>query len=223
MIAKELVRSFYSEAPKFNYFSGCSTGGRQAFKEVVLYPDDFDGLLAGAPAWWTTHLSTWTIKLALNDLPANAPYHIPAELFPVIEAEVLRQCDTRDGVVDNIITDPYECNFFPEALLCGPYDENQTECLSAPQIGTLYKIYDAYTDEDQNFVFPGETLGSEAMWSIKLGGSEPSRLGTDYVRYFLDFGADWVSRNHRRANLQDDRVASPKCISVSATSPEISR
>lgn len=160
-------------------------------KEAQLYPDDFDGILAGSAAWWTTHLSTWTVRLALNNLPREAEHHIPASLFPVIEAEVIRQCDGLDGVRDGIITYPDSCSFYPEALLCGPNVANQSGCLTAPQIATLYKIYGTYYDVNQTFVFPGEGLGTEAQWVPKLGGPEPSRLGTDYLHYFLDLGADW--------------------------------
>jgi feruloyl esterase len=56
VLAKEIVEAYYSSPPAYNYFSGCSTGGRQGLKEVELYPEDFDGVLVGAPAWWTSHL-----------------------------------------------------------------------------------------------------------------------------------------------------------------------
>ena len=68
-----------------------STGGRQGLKELQLHPDSFDGVLAGAPAWWTSHLQPWTVKLGSYNLPVNASHHIPPALFPVIAAEVLRQ------------------------------------------------------------------------------------------------------------------------------------
>lgn len=190
-MAKDLVEAFYGKRADWNYHSGCSTGGRQGLKEVQLYPDDFDGVLAGAPAWWTTHLSTWTIRLALNNFPGTADYHIPAALFPAIEREVVRQCDPLDGVKDGIITQPDSCSFFPETLLCQPDTANKSECLTAPQVHTLYNIYGTYYDTNQTFVFPGEILGSEAQWIPKLGGPKPSRLGIDYPRYFLDLGPEW--------------------------------
>jgi feruloyl esterase len=56
VLAKEAIEAYYSSAPRYNYFSGCSTGGRQGLKEVELYPEDFNGVLAGAPAWYTSHL-----------------------------------------------------------------------------------------------------------------------------------------------------------------------
>lgn len=86
---------------------------------------------------------------------------------------------------------PDRCSFYPEALLCSPTVKNQSGCLTAPQIDTLYKIYGPYYDVNQTFVFPSEGLGTEAQWITKLGGPEPFRSGTDYPRYFLDLGIDW--------------------------------
>ena len=193
-IAKQLVSAYYGGDAQWSYYSGCSTGGRQGLKEVQMFPDDFDGVLAGAPAWWTTHLQTWTIKVALNNLPVTADYHIPPELFPAIDAEVIRQCDPQDGLQDSIISDPEGCNFFPETLLCGPDVTNQTTagCLTAPQIGTLYRIHGAYFDVNQTFVLPGLAFSSEAQWStVLLGSTQPASLGYEYPQYFLDLGPQW--------------------------------
>ena len=193
VLAKQLTEVFYASDINHSYYSGCTTGGRQGLKEVEMFPDDFDGVLAGAPAWWTAHLQPWTIKLALYNLPTSADYHIPAPLFPAIGAEVLKQCDIQDGLADNIIMDPNRCDFEPEILLCGPNVANQTEagCLTAAQIGTLYSIYNDYVDVNQTFVFPHLELGSKAQWPILLGTPMPNLLGYEYPQYFLDLGPDW--------------------------------
>ena len=193
VLAKQVVGAYYGSDSEYNYYSGCSTGGRQGLKEVEMFPDDFDGVLAGAPAWWTTHLQTWTIKLALYNLPVKANHHIPPSLFPAIGAEVLKQCDVQDGLADNIIMDPARCDFFAEALLCGPDVTNQTTagCLTKAQIGTLYHIYNDYVETNQTFVFPHLQLGSEAQWDVLLGTPEPSTLGYEYPQYMLDLGPEW--------------------------------
>jgi len=151
VLAKHIVEKYYRCEPKYNYYSGCSTGGRQGLKEVEMFPEDFDGVLAGAPAWWTSHLQTWTLKVALYNLPNTSAHHIPPTLYPVIGAEVLKQCDPQDGLVDQVISDPVGCDFFPEALLCAPNVTNQTSarCLTAAQIGTLYHIYNDYVETNQ--------------------------------------------------------------------------
>jgi feruloyl esterase len=50
VLAKQLIRSYYGQEIKYSYYTGCSTGGRQGMKEAQMFPDDFDGIIAGAPA-----------------------------------------------------------------------------------------------------------------------------------------------------------------------------
>jgi feruloyl esterase len=190
--AKKIITMYYERKIAYNYYSGCSTGGRQGLKEAEFYPEDFDGIVAGAPAWWTSHMQPWTVKVALFNLPITADYHIPPTLFPVIGKEVLKQCDPQDGLTDNIISDPVGCNFRPEELLCVGNVTNATSagCLTSPQITTLYKIYTDSMGENQTFFFPHLYPGSEGQWLL-LSGDKPNSLGTDYVRYFLGLGPDW--------------------------------
>lgn len=191
--SKVIIPAYYSREISYNYYAGCSTGGRQGLKEAEFYPEDFDGILAGAPAWWTSHLQPWTVRVASYNLPTTADYHIPPALFPVVQREVMKQCDQQDGVKDGIISDPDGCNFRPEELLCGANVHNATEasCLTSPQISTLYKLYNDFVGENQTFFFPHLNLGSEQNWPIHLSSDAPNPLGTDYIRYFLNFGADW--------------------------------
>ena len=196
-MAKMITQSYYGCAIEYSYYAGCSTGGRQGFKEIQMYPDDFDGVLAGAPAWWTTHLQTWTLELGLWNLPVNSSSHIPSSLFPVIGQEVSKQCDPQDGLIDGIISNPMGCDFFPEALLCGP-TSNTSDCLTAPQIKTLYKIYNNWVDVNDTFVFPHLELGSEAQYTVLLDTDSgvPAALGTSWVLNFLlnstDTNDDWA-------------------------------
>ncbi len=196
VIAKQVVSAYYSSSIKYSYYSGCSTGGRQGLKEVQMYPDEFDGVLAGAPAWWTTHIQTWTVKLGTYNLPNNSAHFIPVSLFPIIGAEVLAQCDGVDGLVDGIITNPAMCDFHPEALLCNS-TSNKSTCLTSPQIDTLYSIYNDYVDTNQTFVFPHLELGSEAQWPVLLSGAtnSPNPLGTEYVQDFLLNDPSWPWQN----------------------------
>ena len=157
VLSKQITSAFYGSEIAYSYYSGCSTGGRQGLKEVEMFPDEFDGVMAGAPAWWTAHLQTWTVKLGMYNLPNTTDYHIPVSLFPVVGAEVLRQCDGVDGLVDGIISTPEACMFRPETLLCTP-TSNQSTCLTSPQIDTLYHIYNDYVDTNQTFVFPHRKL-----------------------------------------------------------------
>ncbi|MCJ1410742.1 hypothetical protein MMC19_004828 [Ptychographa xylographoides] len=208
VLAKEIITAYYSCSIKYSYYSGCSTGGRQGLKDIQFYPEDFDGVLAGAPAWWTTHLAAWTLKIGTYNIPPTSATHIPTTLFPVISAEVFRQCDGIDGLTDGIITDPARCDFHPETLICTP-SSNTSECLTSPQLDTLYLIYNNYVDTNQTFVFPHLELGSEAQWPILLGGSTPNPLGTAYFQDFLGLGANWPFTDYTYATLQQADALDP--------------
>jgi feruloyl esterase len=197
VLGKEITKAYYGNAPAYSYYSGCSTGGRQGLKEAEMFPEDFDGIVAGAPAWWTVHLQLWNMKVGLYNLPTTAPYHIPDNLFAAIGAEVLKQCDPQDGVADNVISDPARCDFRPEALLCAANVTNATAsgCLTSPQIDTLYHLYNDWVEANQTFIFPHFELGSEAQWDLLVGGDELSSLGTYYIKYMLGLGPDWDWRN----------------------------
>ncbi|CAI6334760.1 unnamed protein product [Periconia digitata] len=204
--AKLITASYYKKKISYNYYSGCSTGGRQGLKEAEEYPEDFDGIVAGAPAWFTKRMQPWTVKIALYNLPATADYHIPPVLYPVIGKEVLKQCDSQDGLTDSIISDPVGCKFEPEKLLCA---EGATDdCLTSPQLNTLYNIYHDTMSSNQTYPFPSFYLGSEGDWAANLPASGPSPLGTHYVQYFLGLGKDWQPKDfnediERLADEQD--------------------
>lgn len=191
VLGKEITAAYYKQNATYSYYSGCSTGGRQGLKEAEFYPDDFDGIVAGAPAWWTSHLQPWTVRIALYNLPATADYHIPAPLFATLNAEVIKQCDPQDGLVDNIISDPKGCNFQPITLLCGSNSTaNATSCLTGAQLDTVYKIFSNYVGENNTILFPSYYLGSEGQ-PFLIAGNAPNPLGTQYVQYFLDKGPQW--------------------------------
>lgn len=191
VLAKEITSSFYNgTSPAFSYYSGCSTGGFQGLKEVQMFPNDFDGVMVGAPAWWHSHLQPWSIQVGLYNQPVNSSHYIPATLFPVIAAEVLRQCDGSDGVVDGIISDPRACDFRPEALLCTPSTKNMSACLTYPQIDTLYKVHSDWVDVNQTFVFPRLELGTENQWPL-LSENPPDPLSVGYVQNFVLDDPSW--------------------------------
>lgn len=204
--AKKLTTSYYKKDLKRSYYSGCSTGGRQGLKEAEAYPEDFDGILAGAPAWWTAHLQPWTARITLYNLPSTANYHIPASLFAAINAEVLKQCDPQDGLVDGIISDPEACNFRAETLLCGSTTANASNCLTSPQLDTLHNLYSDYIGENNTFFFPALSKGTESQ-PFLITGDAPNPLGTDYVKYFLGLGPNWDFKQYNDAIISlSDRI-----------------
>lgn len=195
VMARQVAEAYYDADAKYAYFSGCSTGGRQAIREVQLHPETFDGVLAGAPAWWTDRLQTWSLWVGLLNLPTNSSSRIPPEAFPVIAKEVMSQCDWQDGLKDGVISDSAGCRFVPEALLCSSENEvrNQTksECLTAHQLDTLKQIYGDYRGADNAFIFPGLEKGSEEQWAFLLGADKPSTYGSEFVQDFVLDDPNW--------------------------------
>lgn len=126
--AKQLLQMFYSAPAKHAYFDACSDGGREALMEAQRFPDDFDGILAGAPAnYWTALVAGGA---ATYQVLHNPEAYISSMKLPAIHAAVMNACDATDGVKDGIISDPSRCHFDLSVLLCkGP---DSLTCLTAP-------------------------------------------------------------------------------------------
>ncbi|KAJ5263642.1 tannase and feruloyl esterase [Penicillium angulare] len=97
VLGKLFIKEWYGSAAEYSYFYGCSTGGRQSMKNMQGYPDDYDGILASAPAWWTTHQQLYNLKQTTYQAPANSFHTIPERMFDILATEVLRQCDPQDA------------------------------------------------------------------------------------------------------------------------------
>jgi hypothetical protein len=135
--AKEIIAAFYGKAPKYSYFNGCSEGGREAMMEAQRYPQDFNGILAGAAAnKWTELMAAfaWNAQ-ALN----SATSFISPEKRNAVRDAALAACGSQDGVKDAYIKDPLSCRFDPSVLLCKDSDSNS--CLTLEQLAALKKIY----------------------------------------------------------------------------------
>ena len=197
-LGKLITEAYYSSPISFSYYSGSSTGGRQGLKEAQISPSSFNGMLIGAPAWYTSHLQTWTTKIASYNLPVSDPKHVSPAMFSTIGAEVIKQCDSLDGVVDGIISSPELCNFKLTPLLCDSNlsASNTSGCLTSEQATTVSHFYADYIAEGK-LAFPGMEPGSESTWPVLLGGNKPNSLGDGYIQYFLlnDPAWNWTLYN----------------------------
>ncbi|KAH8123743.1 feruloyl esterase [Trichoderma asperellum] len=195
-LGKKLTEAYYGSPGTYSYYSGCSTGGRQGLKEIQTSPDSFDGALIGAAAWYTSHLNNYVVKLGMYNLPVTDPKHIPLALFSVLWAEVIRQCDGVDGVVDYIVSSPELCKFDFTPIRCK--GSASSSCFTDAQIGTAKKIYsDWYSSEDGRWLANGLTYSSEDQWYLYLNGTAPQAFGVEYVQDFLlnDPNWDWTTFN----------------------------
>src|SRR4051794_37380431 len=180
--AKAIVASFYGRQPSHSYFSSCSNGGRQGLIEAQRYPDDFDGLIIGAPWNFQSHSNAGFVWNAQAMAAPGAA--IPESKLPAISAAVLAQCDKDDGVADGILADPRTCRFDAKSLTCHSAESNN--CLTPPQAAALQKIYDGPRNPRTGApIFPGFAVGSEASWTgvVRVPSSEaPGGLGL--ISYF---------------------------------------
>lgn len=221
--AKAIVRAFYGDDPKRSYFAGCSNGGRQALMEAQRFPDDYDGIIAGAPAnAWVPMLTGGLKLMQMND----GTGYIPAAKVPAIGKAVLAACDAQDGIVDGVLNDPKQCHFDPSTILCKGPDSDT--CLTAPQVNTLKMIYSGAHDSSGQQIFPGFLPGGEdghGGWATWITGSEQGKSsGVFFVTgYFSNmvFGkSDW---DYRSANIDDAfKLAYEKTAdSLNATNPDL--
>ncbi|KAK3322064.1 feruloyl esterase B [Apodospora peruviana] len=189
-LGKEMTREYYGADIAYSYYSGASTGGRQGLKEAQISPGSFDGLVVGAPAWYTSHMQPWTTKMGTYNLPVSDEKHIDGSLIGVIGNEVIKQCDALDGVKDGIVSHPDLCNFTLTPLMCDLSGATASACLSFEQVATVRNIYADYYAEGK-LAFPGLELSSEAQWPFLLSGPGPSSYGDGYIQYFLLDDPNW--------------------------------
>ncbi len=215
VVGKAAAKAFYGDAPQHAYFANCSNGGRQALMEAQRYPEDYDGILAGAPANYWTHL----LASALYDAQAttlNPASYIPTSKVPTIAKAVIAACDAKDGVADGVLNDPRQCHFDPASLLCKAADSDS--CLTEPQVTSLKKLYEGAHDSKGNVIFPGFLPGGEeggGGWPLWITGQAPGKsllfaFGGGYFSDMVYNQADW---DYKRANLDDAVAASDKKFS----------
>jgi len=232
--AKAITREYYGEAPSYSYFSGCSTGGYQGLAEVQRYPEDFNGVIAGAPGNNRSHLN---MAFLWNYLANHAHGDDTAQILEdsdllLINQAVIKSCDSADGVTDGVINDPRRCHFKLQTLECRQASE--TGCLTATQIAAAQRIYGGPRNaRDGVQIYPGYPFGSEGVmsgpndphpgWSAYWAsdnGTEPDRA--DFFRYWVFSQPDWSWWKFdwgADVDAVDRRIAAV----FNATSPDLGR
>ena len=165
LAAKALIEKFYGQKPKFSYFAGCSDGGREALMEAQRYPEDFNGITAGAPAMnfitQNTFYHGWNAR---SNTGADGQAILTADKLLVLHAAAVANCDEADGLKDGQISDPRACRFDPAVTACKPGQDAAT-CLTAAQVDTARKLYQgAHDASGKQLVISGPQVGSELAW-----------------------------------------------------------
>lgn len=223
--AKSVVAAFYGEAPRRAYFAACSNGGRQGLMEAQRYPDDYDGIVAGAPAAaWTRFM----LNFIWNTQALAAPTaHIPPARLPTIEKAVVAACDARDRVPDGVLVAPDACAFDPRTIACA--SAGASDCLSAPQAEALAKIYAGPRTRSGTVLARGFPPGGETGdggWGAWITGPAPGQslqaaFASGALRHMVFDRADY---DLRAFDFERDVVAVEARMgrNLNATDPDLS-
>ena len=222
--SKATIRSYYGSRETRAYFSGCSNGGRQALMEAQRYPDDFDGIVAGAPAADFTGIGAQFIKDVRAQFPdpKNLTPLLPPDVMQSVAAQILEKCDAIDGVKDGVMDDPRQCKV----------DVSTLTGLSDAQIAALRTIY-APTRAGSETVFPGQPFGGEgelAGWPAWISGAAPRAgqpaapslrygFGTQLFKYIVFNDPEWDYRTYDLSTWRKDTAKTASFLN--ATSPDL--
>src|ERR1700730_8607534 len=186
--AKAIIKAFYRRGPEFSYFYGCSQGGHHGLMEAQRYPDDYDGIVAGAFAGidWTALMfgELWT---GVNSSVKGAAFDLPQTQLNLVTNAVVKQCGTQDGGVasDPFLNDPRDCHFDPSVLQCKSGQDPST-CLTASQLQAVQAIYQgASNPRTHGQIWPGFRPRSEKFRREQLLGN-PNAPGGSSASFFKD-------------------------------------
>jgi feruloyl esterase len=225
-VAKALIRAYYGADAAHGYFVGCSRGGGQAMMEAQRYPKDFDGIVAGAPAFnWTGFAATMVaIAQALYPNPEHLDHPVlTKEALQNLQTSILEQCDAQDGLKDGVIQDPTTVHF----------DLAKVPGLTAEQRQAIEAIYGG-AHSATGTICPGYTRGAECdpdQWIAWLVGPVPPLLGNDHVpdltfafgtqvfKYLIFNNADWDYSKYDFAGFTNDTRLAASFLN--ATSPDL--
>ncbi|MGK3126649.1 tannase/feruloyl esterase family alpha/beta hydrolase [Candidatus Pantoea formicae] len=169
LLAKALIQAYYGQPQKFAYFMGCSDGGREALMEAQRFPDDFDGITAGASAaffqFQNSFFHGWNV---VANQRADGSAILLQDRLPILHRAVLAHCPTLSGVQDGVLANPYACTFSPNWVnTCAAGQSDKSNCLTAEEINVVEKLYRGASDNAGNqFVAAGLPLGSELRWPV---------------------------------------------------------
>lgn len=168
---KAVISAHYGGGPRLSYFNGCSQGGRQGLTNAQRYPEDFNGIAAGASAWnsMRMHGARLSVNITVNRSPES---WIPPAKYPMIHNAVMNACDARDGVKDGVIENPTKCNFDYASLVCK--GAGGADCLTNAQAESAKAMVSPLQHPTTGAVlFEGHLWpGAELEWDT-IGGREP--------------------------------------------------
>ena len=214
--ARKIIDGLYGAPPRFAYFNGCSTGGRQALTAAQRYPDDFDGIIAGDPAIHGLDLALGQIAYsqAMTKTPAST---IPRETLTLLHKAVVDACDGNDGAKDGVLENPQACRFDPQVLACSAGAAPGASCLTPAQVEAARAVYGGAKNGKGQTIFPGLERGSEGGWT-----PAPVGYAVDVYKYVVHKDPSWNPATLAPDN-HDALKARPEVKLLDASNPDLSR
>jgi len=234
VVSKEIIRQYYCSGPAYSYFYGCSGGGGQAMSEAQRYPNDFDGIVAGAPA------INWPAFSAMFLHNANTMYPDPTNFnnailskknLELLQTTILEYCDANDGISDQILNDPTDCDFDIDLLPKCPEDVADDNCFTSIQINAIREIYAGVkvADEEIHSGFPFGCENDPEGWLPWIVGPDmvameqfnyPTRLfalAVDMFKYLVFQDPNWDYNSYDFSNLKEDSRYASSYLDATST------
>lgn len=200
VVGKSITAQFYGSEPRYSYWMGCSTGGRQGFMEAQKYPEDYNGILANAPA------INWPSLLVADQWPQivmEQERTFPSAcIFDAFTRASISKCDGLDGVIDGVIGNVQNCLFDPYELVGTSItcDEGEVSITTA-MANVVRKILDG----------PVTTSGVPLWYGLKVGSvltalantvttngttaGAPFSISDSWIKLFLEQNPDYNTAN----------------------------
>jgi feruloyl esterase len=190
--SKTVIKAFYGRGPAKSYWIGCSLGGLEGLVEAKRYPQDYDGIVVGAPPNPLVNFNAaqlwpgWLIQ-------QNPAMKMTKAKFEMVSKAAIKACASPVGQQQGFIEEPDKCGFEPRQLLCK--DVETDDCLTSAQAELLEKIYRGPVDpRTGRVIFPGPAKGSEAEM-FTFAGDKPFVTALDLFRYAAFSDAEWDAKN----------------------------
>jgi len=205
VVSKSIINTLYCSYPAYSYFLGCSRGGGQAMMEAQVYPDDFNGIVAGAPAFNWPAIGAKFVEECKNNYPSPSDLSKPVitnDNLKLLQDYILKQCDNLDGVNDHIINNPCDCTIDISKLPLCSDNKTGTACFTQEQIKAIKSIYGDMMI-DNKIIYPGFPVGLEAeggSWDAWISGTSPFlqqapsihyMFGTNVFKYLIYNDPSW--------------------------------
>lgn len=228
---KSILRHYYGRSEQNAYFVGCSRGGGQGMMESQRYPDDFDGIVAGAPAYHWTGLSAQFVQIQQAIYPdgaATTPV-ITADNLALLQNSILAACDADDGVEDGMLTDPRRCDVAPVDLpRCAP-GRLQADCVTVEQLAAIETVYAEVTINGRRiyagFSFGGENdRGGWDVWIVDMDTAQAQAIpnlqyafGTQLYKNFVFSDPNWDYTHYDFSTWETDTAAMAERLNATST------